>query len=830
MSKCSNCHINEAVIFTTRIENGVRHNEGLCLNCAVKMDVGGITELLKNTGITPDNVEEVTEQINEMMRSLGDQNPAELMQAMMGSDPEAMRSMMENMGLFAVSVEGDELDDDDLEDADDLLDFDEEEDEGDDNSNPSIGDALQMMFGDLVPVEDKESYAEDDQNSDHSDQVDKRASKRKRKGRDRERKFLNQYGTNLTEMAKKGEIEPIVGRTKEINRTIQILNRRTKNNPVILGEPGVGKTALAEGLALQIAEGKVPAKLLGMEVYLLNMTGMVAGTQFRGQFESRMKGVVDEAKKLGNIILVIDELHNIMGAGDAEGSMNAANILKPSLAKGEIRVLGSTTLDEYRRFIEKDSALERRFQKVILDEPSAEETFDILKGVQSYYEKHHHVHYSDEVLRACVTLSNRYIHDRFLPDKAIDIMDEAGSRANLDDHLLVKQIQLKNSIQALENEQFALEEKIAKSEQPSNDLFQRQATVRQKLIQEEGELSQIEKQLQPHEITLDEVASVVELWTGIPVQAINETEAEKLLHLEERLHRRVVGQEQAVSALSRAIRRHRAGIGSKERPSSFIFVGPTGVGKTELVKALAEVIFSDENALIRLDMSEYMEAHTVSKLIGSPPGYVGYDDGGQLTEKIRRRPYSVILLDEIEKAHADVYNMLLQIFDDGRLTDSHGRVVNFKNTIIVMTSNAGTTLKGHAIGFGANTHEALENKVHEALKEIFRPEFLNRVDEIVVFEELSKSELRKIVDLMLADVNQMLSEHGLKLVITDKAKDFITDKGYSPQYGARPLRKQIQRLVEDPLSDMMLRQELLGKTAVSADLAENGKSLVFDTI
>lgn len=859
MAKCTKCRVNEAVVFTTRIEQGKQINEGLCLSCAVKMNIGGINEMLKGANITPDNVDQVTERINRMVASMGDRSPGDMMQILMSADPGELQDALSQMGMVLPDFNAADSDDgDDGDDEDDAADDDgdelallpggadaaaDEDGDGDDDASAgrpmdTIGNALQMMFSGLVPEsgdegndllpaggKEREQTGTDDPDS---------SRRRDQKKKSRSHKFLNQYGTNLTALAKDGKVEAIIGRDREIHRVIQILNRRTKNNPVLLGEPGVGKTALAEGLARRIAGGQVPAKLLDMEVYLLDMTGMVAGTQFRGQFESRMKGVVDEAKKLGNIILVIDELHNIMGAGDAEGAMNAANILKPALARGEIRVLGSTTLDEYRRFIEKDAALERRFQKVILEEPNAEEVFEILKGCRGYYEQHHHVRYSDEVLRACVTLSTRYIHDRFLPDKAIDIMDEAGSRANLEDHLLVRQLQLTQSIRSLEKQQQQLEERIARSEQPTpNEWFASQAEIRQKLLQERDELETVERDLAPHDITVEEVASVVELWTGIPVQAITETEAEKLLHLEERLHQRVIGQEKAVSALSRAIRRSRSGIGPQERPASFIFVGPTGVGKTELVKALAEVMFADEQALIRLDMSEFMEAHTVSKLIGSPPGYVGYDDGGQLTEKVRRRPYSLILLDEIEKAHADVFNMLLQILDDGRLTDSHGRVVNFKNTIVVMTSNAGTSLKSAAIGFGAGGHEAMESKVFEALKTLFRPEFLNRIDEIVVFEELTRGELRQIVDLMLKPLIRNLSERGIRLVVTDAAKDQMARKGYSPKYGARPLRKTIQRMLEDPLSDMLLRGALTGQIAVSADAADDGAggdTLKLDTL
>jgi ATP-dependent Clp protease ATP-binding subunit ClpE len=540
-----------------------------------------------------------------------------------------------------------------------------------------------------------------------------------------------------------------------------------------------------------------------------------------------MKGVVDDARRSGNVILVIDELHNIMGAGDAEGAMNAANILKPALAKGEIRVIGSTTLDEYRRFIEKDSALERRFQKVIVDEPTTAESAEILKGVRDYYENHHHVTYNDSVIETAVRMADRYITDRFLPDKAIDLLDEAGSSANLADTTLVKLENCRTILEDLKKEQDDLENKISGSPEDVQ-LYEKQAELKSRLLRAEKELETLENDNKPTPITSEDIAKVVEMWTGIPVQRITEGETAKLLHLEERLHQRVIGQEQAVSALARAIRRHRAGFGKKHKPASFIFVGPTGVGKTELVKAVAEAMFESEDAMVRLDMSEFMEPHTVSKLIGSPPGYVGYDDGGQLTEKIRRKPYSVILLDEIEKAHADVFNILLQILDDGRLTDSHGRLVSFENTIVIMTSNAGTTLKANAFGFGAEGHVALESRVQSVLKEMFRPEFLNRVDEIIVFHELSREEIRRIVDLMLQEVISQMKEKGLDFVVTNAVKDLLAEKGYDPKYGARPLRKTIQRLLEDPLSDLILAGKLQGKIAVSADIKDN--EIAFDSL
>ncbi len=785
MAKCVICKKNLAVVFTTRFENGQRVSEGLCLKCAYKTGLGGMDELFSKAGITDSNIDELTDRMNQVMSQVDGQSPENLFQSLLSG----------NFDLSAISSN-----------------FDPELSEGNDADEKSSELQPASIGQDSNEVGDVRSPSRDGDPAAPSPRPEKK------------RKFLDQFGTNLTSKAHEGRIDRIIGRDKELARVIQILNRRAKNNPVLLGEPGVGKTAIAEGLAVKIANREVPVKLLHQEVYLLDMTAMVAGTQFRGQFESRMKGVVDEARKAGNIILIIDELHNIMGAGDAEGAMNAANILKPALAKGEIRVIGSTTLDEYRRFIEKDSALERRFQKVIVEEPSPAESVEILKGVRDYYEVHHHVTYSDAVVELAVRMADRYITERFLPDKAIDLLDEAGSHCNLHNEVIVKIDDDRRTLQTLKREQEALESQIAGSTDDVS-LYEREAELRSKVLRLEDELQKLEAEAKPTEITTEDIARVVEMWTGIPVQRINESETEKLVKLEDRLHQRVIGQQQAVSALARAIRRNRAGFGKKRKPASFIFVGPTGVGKTELVKALAEALFETEDAMVRLDMSEFMEPHTVSKLIGSPPGYVGYDDGGQLTEKIRRKPYSVILLDEIEKAHADVFNILLQILDDGRLTDSHGRLVSFENTVIVMTSNAGTTLKANAFGFGADGYVALESRVQTVLKEMFRPEFLNRVDEIVVFSELSKDEIRRIVDLMLMEVTGHLKEKGLQFVVTDAAKDYLAEKGYDPKYGARPLRKTIQRLLEDPLADLVLAGHLKNASGVSADYKDGSIKL-----
>ena len=622
--------------------------------------------------------------------------------------------------------------------------------------------------------------------------------------------------TLLTKL-QKNQIGKVIERDKEIQRVIQILNRRAKNNPVLVGEPGVGKTAIAEGLAVRIAEKQVPSKLLNAEVYLLDMTAVVAGTQFRGQFEGRMKSIITEAQSYGNIILVIDELHNIMGAGEVHGgTMNAANILKPALARGDVQIIGATTLSEYRKHIEKDSALERRFQPVMVDEPSEEESIEILKGIKGYYEDYHQVSISDEVIEAAVKMSNRYITDRFLPDKAIDVIDEAGSRANLVNEVLTSIEDYKTQL---------MQSTYLKDQASEKGDFEGAAYYKAEEIRLTQKIELLEKSAKTP-LTIEDVAHIIEAWTKIPLKSITEEEAIKLLNLEQRLHQRVIGQDEAISSISRTVRRNRSGFRKRRKPASFIFVGPTGVGKTEVVRALAKEMFGSEDDMIRIDMSEYMERHTVSKLIGSPPGYVGYDEGGQLTEKVRRRPYSVILFDEIEKAHADVFNMLLQILEDGRLTDAQGRTVFFENTIIVMTSNAGTSYKSKSMGFGnANTLEESEH-IKDALKEVFRPEFLNRVDDIVVFTRLSKPQLREIVDLMIKEVQTELAEKGISLHVSDEVKEFLLEKGYDDKYGARPLRRVIQRYIEDEISELYLRKEILDKDSISAIMLNAQVSIV----
>lgn len=825
MSLCTICKKNIAVVFTTRIENNERISEGLCLKCAFETGIGGIEEMLNAAGINEENIDSVTERLNRLMGGAG------------SADPQELFKMLVNDAHMMDDFDGEPMDDPDGDASAEEFDIgDDESDEGDglpfeDVELPDAGSKGRERFPFNIFGKHEASDGNDENDSNLGFlHLGRDARKRDKKNAKSGRKFLDEYGTNLTQLAREGKIDRLVGRQKEIERVVQILNRRSKNNPALIGEPGVGKTAIAEGLAVKIANGEVPQKLLNMSVYLLDMTAMVAGTQFRGQFESRMKNVVDEARKNQDVILVIDEMHNIMGAGDAEGAMNAANILKPALAKGEIRVIGSTTLDEYRRHIEKDSALERRFQKVIIEEPSVDDSIEILKGIRDYYEKHHFVTYPDDVIEYAVRMSSRYITDRYLPDKAIDILDEAGSRANLEEVRLVNLQNMKNEYDMLEKEVKKIEARIEMSATPEEiekeKLYEKQAEKKSRVLRLEKEIESLEDELKPTIITMEDISRVIEMWTGIPVKRISESESERLLHLEDRLHERVIGQEKAVSALARAIRRNRSGFGKKHKPSSFIFVGPTGVGKTELVKALAEAMFAREDALIRVDMSEFMEAHTVSKLIGSPPGYVGYDDGGQLTERVRRKPYSVVLFDEIEKAHPDVFNMMLQILDDGRLTDSHGRLVNFENTIIIMTSNAGTSLKANGFGFTGDDHIALENRVNTALKEQFRPEFLNRVDEIVIFSELNKEEIRKIVDLMLKEVSAQLKEKGIAFSVSEAAKDQLAKEGYDPKYGARPLRKTIQKRLEDPLADMFLMGKF--KKAEKVTVGYRKESFTFD--
>ena len=803
MALCSICKTRHAIIFTSRFEAGKRIDEGFCLKCAYESGIAGVSDMFKATGINGDNIDEMSERIEDMIGN-NDVN----------ADPsEFLRSLAS--GEFGNG----------FEDDDDGYEFDE------DSTPINVADADESKSGD----EDEERkqgflggmFGRRPGSMAGKDDEKKGENGKKLKNRSR-LKYLNEFGTNLTQRAQEGKIDRIIGRDTEIERCIQILNRRSKNNPVLIGAPGVGKTAVAQGLAVKIVEGTVPEKLLNMQVWQLDLPAMVAGTQFRGQFESRIKGVINEAIKAENIILVIDELHTIVGAGDAEGSTNAANILKPALARGELRILGSTTTAEYKK-IEKDSALERRFQKVMLDEPSIEDSIEILKGIKDYYEKHHNVTYSDEVIEFAVKSSKRYITDRFLPDKAIDLIDEAGSAANLKNVKLVKLANTKKALaEAQDEHQKQLDYMENSSPEEREADYEKAAELKAKVDRLEAELNALESEVSPDPIQIEDIARVVEMWTGIPLKSISESETDKLLHLEERLHQRVVGQEQAVHAVAEAVRRTRAGFTKKHKPTSFIFVGPTGVGKTELVKALAEVMFDTEEALIRIDMSEYMEPHSVSKLIGSPPGYVGFDDAGQLTEQVRRKPYSVILFDEVEKAHPDVFNLLLQMLDDGVLTDSHGLHVNFENCIIIMTSNAGSSAKASTIGFFSGTHEALEQHVQTALKETFRPEFLNRVDETIIFKELTPDEIRKIADIMMKDVYQSLADKGIKGTMTKSAGDRLAEVGYDEKYGARPLRKAIRSNIEDALADMFLKGEL--KDVSELKIGYRSGKFVFDTV
>ena len=765
---CSDCKKNNAVVFVNKKDNeGKNTLEGYCYGCAQKRDINPIDSLMKQANLTEDDLNNMTQQFESMFKDMSD-----------------------NVNFADIQEESDYSYNPENEGA---MQF---------GAIP-LGSIFSNMFG--ASNEGGSNSPDANSNSKKKVKVDKKNNKRK--------KALDTFGTNLTQKAKNNQLDAVIGRDKEIQRIIQILNRRSKNNPCLIGEPGVGKTAIAQGLAIRIANGKVPAKLLNKEVYLLDMTAVIAGTQFRGQFEARMKSIIDECKSLGNIILVIDEIHNIIGAGDAEHSMNAANILKPSLANGELQLVGTTTLKEYRKYIEKDTALERRFQPVIISEPSIADTIGILDGIKKYYEDYHKVKISTDVIKQAVIMSEKYIHDRFLPDKAIDILDEACSRINLDNKELYELEVLKNELAKIQ------EEKEEAAQADSTEDYQKAAELKTKECALTEKIDNLSKSMKLRELTVQDIAEVIESWTKIPVKKITEAETQKLLNLENNLHKRIIGQNEAVEAVSRAIRRNRAGLKSTKRPPSFIFVGPTGVGKTELAKALCYEMFGNEDSIIRIDMSEYMESHSTSKLIGSPPGYVGYDDAGQLTEKVKRNPYSIILLDEIEKAHPDVFNILLQVLDDGRLTDAQGNTVSFENTIIIMTSNAGSNLNTNSIGFGGG--QVNNNAIMNALKDTFRPEFLNRVDEIVVFHQLTQDELIQIVDLMLKDTRKALSDKNITLNISEEAKKYLLDKGTDIKYGARPLRRAIQRYLEDELSDMILKGELLNGSTINVDFQDD---------
>ncbi len=847
---CSRCKKNVAMIFVTKIENGVTRNEGLCLSCAKELGIKPLEDMMQKMGISEDELENLTQ---EMMTSFmpEDGEPGELAEPEEEGDPDAPEDEMD--GRTATFPFLNRL-------------F---------NNNNGGGDNGGMPHG-QKPEDGKTTKTEN---------------------RPVKRKYLENYCISLTARAAEGKLDRIVGRETEIARTIQILNRRQKNNPCLIGEPGVGKTAIAEGLAQKIFLGEVPYKLMDKEVYMLDLTSLVAGTQFRGQFESRMKGLIDEIKKLGNIILVIDEVHSIVGAGDAEGSMNAANILKPALSRGEIQVIGATTLTEYRKYIEKDAALERRFQPVIVDEPSIEDSVEIIKGIAPYYENYHHVVIPATMARLAVTMSERYITDRYLPDKAIDLIDEACSDVNLHNKSLARQVEIERELADLAKErEVVLAATGGKSDAQVSELIRKEIQLQRrkstleasierensqadpsedpekaqqrrdnyqtqlKAINEElSALTQQRQQLQNEatdkayrrlaylksqemqlnterdaliaegnpSLTVEHLAKVIEMWTKIPASQIQEQEYERLAHLEDRLKTHIIGQDEAVHLVSCAIRRGRAGISIKHKPVSFIFVGSTGVGKTELVKRLAEDLFDTPESLIRLDMSEFMEKHSVSRIIGSPPGYVGYDDAGQLTEKVRRKPYSVILFDEIEKAHPDVLNILLQILDDGRITDSHGKVINFENTVIVMTSNAGSDSKGAgSVGFGRSVSDQDKEKAMKALEGFLRPEFINRVDEIVYFNRLEKEDFKQIARIMVEELVTALKEKGITLTYDDSLLDYLVNKSYSLTYGARNLRRLIQKELEDSIASRIIESYQSPISQISISATEGGVSLL----
>ena len=730
---CTKCNKNIAVVFITKIENGATMNEGYCLKCARSLGIPQIEAAVKQMGFSEDDLDTLSDEMSSMFGQLDDE-----------------------------STDSDDLD-----------------------SRTATFPLLNQMFGSgqlpdknkKQPSPEKEEGTEEKKNKKH--------------------KFLDSYCMNLTGRAREGKLDKVIGRDVETERVIQILNRRQKNNPCLIGEPGVGKTAIAEGLAQRIVSGDVPYKLRNKEVFLLDLTALVAGTQFRGQFESRMKSLISEIKACGNIILVIDEVHNLVGAGDAEGSMNAANILKPALSRGEIQVVGATTFNEYRKHIEKDAALERRFQPVSVAEPTLEEACQILQGIAKNYESFHGVTISPEIARQCVILSERYITDRYLPDKAIDLLDEACSDLNLRCKEISQLAELKK-----ERDDYELELRML-TDDTQNEHYERLAYIRSKLCQIASQIEELEKIPAPA-VTMENLARIIELWTKIPASKIKAQEYVQIREIANRLRKHIVGQDEAVDAVARAIRRNRVGISLKKRPVSFIFAGPTGVGKTELVKRLADDLFDSVDSLIRLDMSEYMEKHTVSKLIGSPPGYVGYDEAGQLTEKIRRKPYSVILFDEIEKAHPDVLNILLQVLDDGRITDSQGRMVNFENAIIVMTTNAGSEGRVGGLGFGRSDTDMVKDKTMRALQEFLRPEFINRVDEIITFNHLTRENFLGIADIMLKELSDSLESRGLTLKLDDGVREYLVEKAYSVTYGARNLRRTIQRELEDPISERII--------------------------
>ena len=772
---CSKCKKNVAVVFISRMnEKNEMVNEGLCLKCAAQLGLPQVEDMMKRMGITPEDLENIN---SEMMQAFG--------------------------GAEELDAPVDEGDEDDEE-----------------SGKTATFPFLNRLFNNGSNLSAEQQPP---QNGGTGQQGTGRKTEKKRK-------FLDNYCINLSQRAREGKLDAVIGREQEIERVVQILNRRQKNNPCLIGEPGVGKTAIAEGLAQRIVKGEVPFKLRQKEVYLLDLTALVAGTQFRGQFESRMKGLIEEIRKAGNVILVIDEVHNIVGAGDAEGSMNAANILKPALSRGEIQVIGATTFNEYRKHIEKDTALERRFQPVTVSEPNVEDTLKILQGIAHYYEQFHGVSIPQGVLRQAVLLSERYITDHYLPDKAIDLIDEACSDRNLHDPEINRRMELE---QELSNLIFERENLMSAqpadgqqfTEQELDQRYERIAELRSQELRVTDELNAIRAKGMP-ELTMENIARVIEMWTKIPASKIKEEEFKRLAELDQRLRAHVVGQDEAIAAVSAAIRRNRVGISPKHKPVSFIFVGPTGVGKTELVKQLADDLFNAPESLIRLDMSEFMEKHSVSRIVGSPPGYVGYDEAGQLTEKIRRKPYSVVLFDEIEKAHPDVLNVLLQILDDGQITDAHGRKVNFENTVIVMTSNAGSDTKSAgAVGFGGSADDQGRERIMKALQDFLRPEFLNRVDEIVCFNHLTKENFAGIARIMLDELKASLGDKGYTLRYDEALVDYLVEKSYSLTYGARNLRRLIQKELEDPMAARIIDAFEHPITQISATVRDGAVQL-----
>ena len=749
-----------AVVFITRMEGDKSVNEGLCLKCAKELNIKPVTDLMDKMGITDEQLDAMDDQMNGLLDSFGD-----------SFDMGGAQSMP-FMQMFNMPAQRGE------------------EDEEEDGEYPQD----ELADGQMEPYESGE-----EQESQMGGARNLSAKERRQQEKERKKyKFLSAHCENLTLKAKDGKIDRIVGRDKEIERVIQILNRRTKNNPCLIGEPGVGKTAIAEGIAQRLADGNVPAMLQGKELYLLDMTSLVAGTQFRGQFESRVKGLLDDVRKVGNAILFIDEVHSLVGAGDAEGSMNAANILKPALSRGEIQVIGATTFDEYRKHIEKDAALERRFQPVTVDQPTIEQTVEILKGIKKYYEDFHRVIVTDDIARRAVLYSERYINDRFLPDKAIDLLDEACSCANLRNKVLAQYDEYNRQIGVYQHV-------IDSEEQKEKDIdYEKLAENKAKVLQLQSQADSIKQEALGQKVTDEDLAKVIELWTGIPASKIQESELQRVAGLEEALKKRIIGQDEAVRLVSAAVRRSRVQISKKRRPASFIFVGPTGVGKTELVKALSEELFDQQNPLIRLDMSEFMEKHSVARIIGAPPGYVGYDEAGQLTEKVRRRPYSVVLFDEIEKAHPDVMNVLLQILDEGKITDAQGRVVSFESTVIVMTSNCGSEQRSASLGFNKTPSDIARARVMQSLSEFLRPEFLGRVDEIVIFNQLTEEDFVKIAALMLGELKEPLADKGITLVWEDEALRLLAHKAHGKQGGARDLRRLIRKEVEDKICSLLV--------------------------